>query len=143
MKIYLSSPFFNDNEIKNMRKTQDILEKNGHKVFVPMDIQIPENLDEIERAKNIFYQDKVGIDECDAVVLLYYGIYSDSGTAWECGYAYAKNKPVIVVHCQNKEPNNLMITMGSFVNLPDIEALKTYDLHNPKQSMFYGHTTLS
>ena len=91
----------------------------------------------------MFQADKKGIDECDLVVLLYYGLYSDSGTAWECGYAFAKNKPVVVVHCQNTQKNNLMVVFGAAANLENIDELQTYDFENISKTDFYGHTSLS
>ena len=142
MKIYLSSPFFNEEEISNMRKTQEILQKRGFDLVVPMDIIIP-NTKEVEWAKKIFEADKQGIDDSDIVVLLYYGLYSDSGTAWECGYAFAKNKPVVVVHCNHTQKNNLMVVFGASVNLANIEDLIAFDFENINKTNFYGHTSLS
>lgn len=63
MKIYLSSPFFNPTEIKNMRAAQNILQQKGHQLFVPMDLQVQKTEDEIDWAKQIFKLDKVGIDK--------------------------------------------------------------------------------
>ena len=57
--------------------------------------------------------------------MLYHGNYSDSGTAWECGFAYALNKPVIVVHLGG--PSNLMVHEGSRANVNGIEGLRFYD----------------
>ena len=37
MKIYLASPFFNDNEIANIHRAAEILKAKGHEVFVPME----------------------------------------------------------------------------------------------------------
>ena len=142
MKIYLSSPFFNQEEIDNMRQAQKILENRDFDVFVPMDIIIP-NTNEVEWAEKMFDADKAGIDKCDVVVLLYYGLYSDSGTAWECGYAFAKNKPVVVVHCQNTQKNNLMVVFGASANVESIDALKTFDFQNISKTKFVGHTSLS
>ncbi|MBR5012881.1 MAG: nucleoside 2-deoxyribosyltransferase [Clostridia bacterium] len=142
MKIYLSSPFFNEEEISNMRKTQEILQKRGFDLVVPMDIIIP-NTNEVEWAEKMFEADKQGIDDSDIVVLLYYGLYSDSGTAWECGYAFAKNKPVVVVHCQKEEKNNLMVVFGASANLANIEDLIAFDFENINKTNFYGHTSLS
>lgn len=142
MKIYLSSPFFNQEEIDNMRQAQKILENRDFDVFVPMDILI-QNTNETQWAEQMFQADKTGIDECDVVVLLYYGLYSDSGTAWECGYAFAKNKPVVVVHCQNTQKNNLMVVFGAAANLENIDELQTYDFENISKTDFYGHTSLS
>jgi nucleoside 2-deoxyribosyltransferase len=39
--------------------------------------------------------DVAAIDWADMVVACMDGPDPDSGTAWECGYAYAKGKPVI------------------------------------------------
>lgn len=128
MKIYLASPFFNDNEIANIRQAVEILNAKGHEVFVPMehDVENRESLTNAEWAEEIFKIDKSGIDSCDVVVLLYGGMYSDSGTAWECGYAYATGKKVVVCCCNVEQPN-LMIVNGSHAFLNSINALKDYD----------------
>ncbi|WP_440451908.1 nucleoside 2-deoxyribosyltransferase [Ruminococcus intestinalis] len=128
MKIYLASPFFNDNEIANIHRAAGILKAKGHEVFVPMehDVENRESLTNAEWAKEIFKIDKGGIDDCDAVVLLYGGMYSDSGTAWECGYAYASGKKVIVC-CYNIEQTNLMIVNGCHAFLNGIDELLYYD----------------
>ena len=68
--------------------------------------------------------DKKFIDWADVVVMLYYGGYSDSGTAWECGYAYGTNTPVVVV--QLGEDSNLIVHEGCHSNIT-LEELKTYD----------------
>ena len=36
MKIYLASPFFNDNEIANIHRAVEILKSKGHEVFVKL-----------------------------------------------------------------------------------------------------------
>lgn len=128
MKIYLASPFFNDNEIANIHRAAEILKAKGHEVFVPMehDVENRESLTNAEWAEEIFKIDKGGIDDCDAVVLLYGGMYSDSGTAWECGYAYATGKKVIVC-CYNIEQTNLMIVNGCHAFLNGIDELSYYD----------------
>lgn len=69
MKIYLASPFFNDNEIANIHRAVEILKAKGHEVFVPMehDVENRESLTNAEWAEEIFKIDKGGIDDCDAV----------------------------------------------------------------------------
>ena len=42
-------------------------------------------------------RDRAAIDACDVVVALLDGMQVDDGTAWEIGYAYARNKPVVGV----------------------------------------------
>ena len=42
----------------------------------------------------MFFADIQAIQDCDEVWVLNFGMYSDSGTAWECGYAYGIGKTV-------------------------------------------------
>jgi len=128
MKLYLASPLFDDVELKNIGKTLKILRERKFNVFAPSEVVIEEK-DNIKWAKKIFEIDKNAIKQSDAVVLLYYGLYSDSGTAWECGYAHALNKPVIVVHCQNEKSNSLMVVNGCKANLSGIDDLNTFDFN--------------
>ena len=66
------------------------------------------------------------IVKADAMVTLYYGNYSDSGTAWECGYAAAEGIPVILVHVNENSDPNLMLHTGSTTNIY-LKDLADYD----------------
>ena len=101
MKVYLASPFFNDEENKYYEEMIKILRDEGHKVFVPKEHEIPNawDLPNAVWGENVFAVDILGIQKCDVVVVLNHGMYSDSGTAWECGYAYALGKDVVNVLC--------------------------------------------
>lgn len=101
MKVYLASPFFNDEENKYYEKMIKMLRDEGHKVFVPKEHEIPNawDLPNAVWGENVFAVDVLGIQKCDVVVVLNHGMYSDSGTAWECGYAYALGKDVVNVLC--------------------------------------------
>lgn len=126
MKIYLASPFFNNEELKNVKKAEEILMKRGFQVFSPRlnEVRTDENTQSALWSKETFMNDRRFIDWADAVVMLYYGGYSDSGTAWECGYAYGTHTPVVVVHLGND--SNLMVHEGSHSNI-QLEDLATYD----------------
>ena len=126
MKIYLASPFFNDEELKNVKKAEEILMKRGFQVFSPRlnEVRNDENTQSALWSKETFMNDKRFIDWADVVVMLYYGGYSDSGTAWECGYAYGTHTPVVVVHLGND--SNLMVHEGNHSNIK-LEDLATYD----------------
>ena len=65
------------------------------------------------------------IEKADAVVAMYYGGYSDTGTAWECGYATGIGKPVILVHIYRDGDSNLMLNCGSITNIY-LDELKDY-----------------
>ena len=62
----------------------------------------------------IFATDVGGIDWADGLVAIMDGPDPDSGTAWECGYAYGR-KPVILVrtdmrkHAAPSAPYNAML----------------------------------
>ena len=126
MKIYLASPFFNEKELENVKIAEKILTERGFSLFSPRlnEVRTDENTQQSWWSKETFMNDKKFIDWADVVVMLYYGGYSKSGTAWECGYAYGTNTPVVVV--QLGEDSNLMVHEGCHSNIT-LEELKTYD----------------
>lgn len=126
MKIYLASPFFTEKELENVKIAEKILTERGFSLFSPRlnEVRTDENTQQSWWSKETFMNDKKFIDWADVVVMLYYGGYSDSGTAWECGYAYGTNTPVVVV--QLGEDSNLMVHEGCHSNIT-LEELKTYD----------------
>lgn len=128
MKIYLASPFFNDEELKNVQTAEKILMERGFDVFSPRlnEVRTDENTQKASWSRETFMNDRRFIDWADVVVMLYYGGYSDSGTAWECGYAYGTNTPVVVVHLG--ETSNLMVHEGSHTNIT-LEELSDYDFN--------------
>lgn len=114
MKIYLASPLFTDYERKKVQRAASLLRNMGCEVYVPMEHSIENawELPNYEWAKKVFDEDVKAIQEADEVYCIYYGLYSDSGTAWECGYAYALGKPVHLIDESNEEVS-LMAVNGS------------------------------
>ena len=99
--IYIAGPFFTDKEraflkiiIKSVKKMFP-----DEELFIPMEHFIPngENLSNNEWAEAVFKMDVEALNKCDRVVAAYLGLRSDTGTAWEIGYAYAKNIPVSLI----------------------------------------------
>ena len=137
MKIYLASPFFNDEELKNVETAEKILMSRGFDVFSPRlnEVRTDENTKQSWWSKETFMNDKKFIDWADVVVMLYYGGYSDSGTAWECGYAYGTNTPVIVVHLG--EDSNLMVHEGCHSNIT-LSDLENYDFNMMPAKSYKG-----
>jgi len=137
MKIYLASPFFNEKELENVKYAETILTQRGYDVFSPRLNEVRDT-DEVGTrlwSVDTFNNDKKFIHWADIVVMLYYGAYSDSGTAWECGYAYGINKPVIVV--QLGENSNLMVHEGCHSNIT-LKDLKTYDFEKIPPKHYKG-----
>lgn len=106
MKVYFAGPLFSAAERDWNAEVAAALRDGGHDVFLPQE-QEP-GID----APGIFATDIGGIDWADALVAIMDGPDPDSGTAWECGYAYAK-KPVILVRTDFREagrgPYNSML----------------------------------
>ena len=126
-KIYLASPFFNDGEIGFIEKAERILDENPNVIlFSPRKNEDRTAVRDMAWSLATFQNDVRGLNSSDAVVMMYYGNYSDSGTAWECGYAYASGKPVIVVHLEGDEASNLMIHEGCHANIT-LDELAGYD----------------
>ena len=118
--VYIASPFFNDAQIAGVERIEGILSRKGLDYFSPMrhGVEAPEGT--TEWARGIFELDRSHIEKADAVVALYYGSESDSGTAWECGYACARGIPVILVHMEENGDSNLMLHCSCATNVgPD------------------------
>lgn len=114
MKIYLASPFFNDKEILIYDEVIKKL-RQKHEVFVPRE-HVIENAWEMtnkEWGKAVFDMDVEAIRDCDVVVALNWGMYSDSGTAWECGFAYGIGKKVINLICDQEKEYSVMMINGA------------------------------
>lgn len=137
MKIYLASPFFNDEELKNVEYAEKILTDRGFDVFSPRLNEV-RDVDKVGSpwwSKETFMNDRRYIDWADVMVMLYYGAYSDSGTAWECGYAYGTNTPVVVV--QLGDDSNLMVHEGCHTNIT-LDDLADYDFTMMPHSSYKG-----
>ena len=85
----------------------------GYDVFVPQEHTIPNawEMSQEDWAREVFKMDIAAIQDCDMVYAVYDGLYSDSGTAWEIGYAYALGKNIQM--SVNKGVND----MSSFVSI--------------------------
>lgn len=128
LKCYLASPFFDMDEVATMEQVRDILRGKGIDTFVPNEHQNPQfTFGSRDWRTATFNSDVKGIDEADFVVaVINKGNYDDSGTAWEIGYAYGKNIPVIVVNFSGKTIN-LMIADSLHALITSPEELKEYD----------------
>ncbi len=141
LKIYLASPFFNDYELECVRRAEEILFARGFNVFSP---RLNEVRDEVSSQQSswsmaTFLNDRRFIDWADVVVMLYHGNYSDSGTAWEAGYACGTHKPVVVVHVGQGGDNgsNLMVHESAHTNIT-LEELADYDFEKMPSNPYKG-----
>ncbi len=91
LKLYLAGPLFTTPEREFNSQLAIRLRAAGHEVWVPH-----ENPASERTGRAIFHKDLEGLDWSEGVVAIMDGADPDSGTCWECGYAYAKRKPVVL-----------------------------------------------
>jgi len=114
-KIYLAGPLFTLAEQKFNSGLARFLRKKGFAVWLPQDHEPRQ-----KTAKAIFEMDVAGLDWADIMVACMDGPDPDSGTAWECGYAYAKGKPIVCYRTDFRmtgdtkdAPYNLMLSASA------------------------------
>jgi nucleoside 2-deoxyribosyltransferase len=128
VKLYFAGPLFSAAERDWNAALASRLRAAGHEIFLPQEQESGRD------AERIFATDLAGIDWADAVVGIMDGADPDSGTAWECGYAFRK-KPVLLLltdlrgSADRGMPYNAMLTASAtrrldlaFADMNTIEA---------------------
>lgn len=113
-KIYLASPFFNNDELVLYRNAILQLRNAGYEVYAPQEHEIENawDLSNEDWARAVYLADIKAIRDCDVVMVLNFGMYSDSGTAWEAGYAFAMKIPTIHVLCGGENTTYSLMMMN-------------------------------
>jgi nucleoside 2-deoxyribosyltransferase len=137
MKIYLAGPLFTKAERLFNGDLALKLQFRGHEVFLPQDQEVQHSGDPAA----IFKADMTGLYWSEAIVANMDGTDPDSGTCWECGFAYAIGKPVVLFRTDIRGsvphgPYNLMLHQSAdavvdcqFVNTRIIAARISEALH--------------
>ncbi len=102
MKIYVAGNLREKKDRNKLEEVEKICKKFGETYLPHRDAGIfEEGMD----PKNIFKENRYRVDWCDVIVALFDWKGISSGTAWEIGYAYAKNVPVIALVEDKKSVN--------------------------------------
>lgn len=116
MKVYLASPWFKDYEKAMYPQIVHKMRTEGLEVYAPVEHTISNawELSNAEWGRQVFNADIEAIQKCDEVWVLNFGMYSDSGTAWECGYAYGIGKTIrqLIYDCAGNKVFSLMMING-------------------------------
>lgn len=126
-RIYVAGPFFRPGERERLEKIRKLFTEDefftDYELFFPMDhfILNGENMSNWDWANAVFNMDTKALENADIVLAVYDKQYSDSGTAWELGYAYGLGIPVVLLCTDIKAENSLM---------PMCAATKVYDFEN-------------
>ncbi len=95
LRVYLAGPLFTVAERSHCLEVKSLLESNGFDVLWPWELTDQESADgSSEMNLEIFRKNLDAIDDSDLLVVILDGPDVDSGTAWEIGYAYSKNKQI-------------------------------------------------
>lgn len=113
-KIYLASPFFNNDELVVYRNAILKLRNADYEVYAPQEHEIENawDLSNEDWARAVYREDVHAILNSDVVMILNFGMYSDSGTAWEAGYAYGMKIPTIQVLCGGENATYSLMMMN-------------------------------
>ena len=97
MEIYLAGPLFTQAERRWMRELAQLLRGYEYPVFLPQDDAGTPLLQSPPDYHGAFELCRDAVERADVVVAVVDGPDADSGTAWECGFAYARGKPVVAI----------------------------------------------
>ena len=136
-RVYLAGPFFKKEEIGWIAYAESVLAERGFAFFSPMRHPVEGEPGTPAWARRAFEMDRAEIDRADLVVALYSGSEGDTGTAWECGYAAARGKPVVLVHVRREGDSNLMMHCGASTNI-FLDELREYDFETMLAFEFEG-----
>ena len=129
MKIYLASPFFSHEEVTIYRQVIHDLRNAGHEVYAPQEHTIEGAWDMSNKdwANRVYINDINAIDDCACVMVLNFGMYSDSGTAWEAGFAFALNKWVVHVLCGGDNATYSLMMMNGCDKVIELRNVVHFD----------------
>ena len=139
MKLYLASPFFNEEQVEREERIKRKLRELGFDVYSPKEACFcPPNASQ-ELRRQTFEDNIKNINDCDAVFAITNG--KDMGTIFEAGYAYGIGIPVIYF-CEGLTGQfNLMLAQSAaLVITKDDLNVKRIKLavFNPKGYIFNG-----
>jgi nucleoside 2-deoxyribosyltransferase len=96
--IYFAGPLFTQGEWLWNARLANRLRNAGFEVILPQATAEPMLKDPKSfNANALFTANTAGIEQCDVVLAILDQADPDSGTCWECGYAYKAGRPIIGV----------------------------------------------
>lgn len=94
--VYIAGPLFNWGEQWFNERLKEELEKISSQKKLDIWFHLPQEL-EGDNQSDIFDKNRGRLDASQCIVAILDGADIDSGTSWEIGYAYAKDKTIIGV----------------------------------------------
>lgn len=143
MKLYLAGPFFDDEQIDRIQRIEKALDNNpsvsGY--FSPRKSNVNDGAEigSSQWSKDVFQLDVDEIKKADAVIAIidFVDDNVDSGTAFEIGYAYAIDKPVVLFH-EKDAIVNLMLSNVSKSYLTKVSDVEKFDFKEMPEYHYEG-----
>jgi nucleoside 2-deoxyribosyltransferase/predicted secreted protein len=119
-KVYLAAPLFSEAERTYNATIAALLEKNLFEVYLPQEAGDDSDTRGESEQHRLFGKNLQELEDSDIVVAIIEGADADSGTAWEMGYAFGQEKPVIALRTDfrrvgHNEHVNLMLEQSATV----------------------------
>lgn len=110
LRVYLAGPFFNEEQIERINYIEELLDKLNFDVFSPRQAsKITPNATKQDMI-DTFEGNVSHINGADFVLAILDG--NDSGTLFECGYAYEKKNVLYFNETREKGPNLMLALSG-------------------------------
>lgn len=129
MKVYLAAPVVADDITKN--RVTNVYDTLVHARYPEIDNVFRPGMHKVPNewgitmetwGQCVFTMDVIAIDEADWIVLCNFGRNHQGGTSWECGYAFAKNKKILVVNMPGSEKDTSLMIAGCASNIVDFQT---------------------
>jgi nucleoside 2-deoxyribosyltransferase len=108
MRVYIASPFFNEEEVLRVKKMESFLENRGYTVYSPMrdGTMLSPTSSKDERLK-VFNENVDNVFKCDLMVVIV--ATKDTGTSVELGMKYSQweSERRNIIQIQNDDPDVL------------------------------------
>jgi len=132
MKVYLGSPFFNEDQLKTVKSIEKALDDANISYFSPRSEGVLIDMTPEEREdkfKKIFHSNIYNMNDCNIMIANIDD--RDIGTAVEISYMYSSNKPVFsfsgnnyiinimmrqMIKSHNVNIDNLMTNINQYMN---------------------------
>jgi nucleoside 2-deoxyribosyltransferase len=139
IRVFIASPFFNEEQVDRVFRLEKALSRNPYvsDVFSARFHQYEQlTFGSPEWRRATFHNDLKFLRRADVMVAIldFETSNVDSGTAFEVGYGYAMQKPIILIN--EKVPIvNLMMAESLYAYLTRVEDITSYDfLRMPRNS---------
>ncbi|MDD1673618.1 MAG: nucleoside 2-deoxyribosyltransferase [Methanomicrobiales archaeon] len=96
-QVYLAGPLFSEAEKRYNLYLRDPLTGSGFMVYLPQEQGEDTRHRNLEEDRQLFLHHREALDRSHCIIAVCDGTDTDSGTAWEMGYAHAQGIPVIAL----------------------------------------------